>query len=156
MLGCQLVKALPGAGLSGNQVRNQKATISRHGLTENYEVQFLETHEAGNTQFSNLKGRSNSMKITKNMKAALEFLGEPYEVKKIDFESCLYRNLNTGFDIEVSGINRPPKGYVCNFVQVWDIRIDSYYHAKTVEKVYDIKTLQELKEVLDQLCKKYG
>ncbi len=96
------------------------------------------------------------MKITKKMKTALEFLGEPYKVQKIDFENCLYRDLNNGYDIEVSGINDPKKGLVCSYILVWDIRIDANCSAKQVEKIRDVKTLLELKEVLGQLCEKYG
>lgn len=96
------------------------------------------------------------MEITENMKMALDYLGEPYEVQTIDFEDCLYRNLNNGFDVEVSGISDPRKANACNYVQVWDIRDGANYTAKTVEIVRDVRTLPELKAVLDQLCEKYG
>ena len=31
-------------------------------------------------------------------------LGELYEIKEIDLETCLYRNFDNGFDVEISGI----------------------------------------------------
>lgn len=95
------------------------------------------------------------MKKTANMKTALKFLGEPYTVKNIDFETCLYRDLLNGYDIEVSGVNRPQEG-ICNFVQVWDVREGPDCSARTVEKIYDIETLEKLKIVLDRLSEKYG
>ena len=92
------------------------------------------------------------MKIAKRMKKALDFLGEPYRVKTIDFEQCLYKDLNNGYDIEVSGVNRQRRGLICTFIQVWDMRGG----ARTVEKVEGVKTLSELKAVLDLLSEKYG
>jgi len=94
-------------------------------------------------------------KITKKMKAALEFLGVPYEVKPIDWEMCVYLDMKNGYDLEVSGINHPERGKICNFVAVWDVTNGKNYGAKTVEYVGDIKSLPQLKSVLDELWK-YG
>ena len=96
------------------------------------------------------------MKLSTKMIKALDFMGEPYEIKDIDFERCLYRDLHSGFDVEVSGINHARKGKVCNYIAVWDVSNGKNYSARTVEYVRDVKTLPELKAVLDQLCEKYG
>lgn len=96
------------------------------------------------------------MKLSAKMKRALDFMGEPYEIKDIDWERCLYRDLKNGFDIEVSGINYARKGKVCNYIAVWDVSNGKNQSARTVEYVRDIKTLPELKSSLDQLCEKYG
>lgn len=96
------------------------------------------------------------MRLGAKMKKALDFLGKPYEAKPIDWETCVYLDMKNGFDIEVSGIRRPRKGYACNFIAVWDVSNGKDYGAKTVEYVRDIKTLPELKSSLEQLCEKYG
>ncbi len=46
------------------------------------------------------------MKITKKMKTALDFVGQP-KVRMINLENCLCRDLTNGYDIEVSGVNHP-------------------------------------------------
>lgn len=95
-------------------------------------------------------------KISKKMKRILDILGEPYEAKPIDWEMCIYRDLKNGYDVEVSGINHPERGKICNFVAVWDVTNGKNYCARTVEYVRDIKSLPELKSILDGLCEKYG
>ncbi|WP_096231360.1 hypothetical protein [Thermoanaerobacterium sp. RBIITD] len=42
-------------------------------------------------------------KISKGKKRLLEYLGKPYTVKTIDFENCIYLDLNNGYDIKISG-----------------------------------------------------
>lgn len=94
--------------------------------------------------------------MTKKQREALAYLGEPYRLKRIDLENCIYRDLGNGYDIEVSGLSEPiEKGYYCNFVCVWDVREGYGYGARSVEYVRGIKSLIHLKEVLDRLVKKY-
>jgi len=95
------------------------------------------------------------MIIGAKMKRALDYLGKPYEAKPIDWEMCVYLDMKNGFDIEVSGIRRPKKGTICNYVAVWDVTHGKDYCARTVEYVRNIKTLPDLKTALDQLCEKY-
>lgn len=96
------------------------------------------------------------MTMGKRMKAALEYLGKEYTIKKIDSENCIYRDLRNGYDIEISGINHP-RGGVCNYVCVWDVRNGKGLgYSRSVEYVRQPKSLWELKKVLDTLCKKYG
>ncbi len=96
------------------------------------------------------------MKLSAKMKRALDFMGKPYEVKEIDWELCLYRDLLNGYDLEVSGINHPGRGNICNYIAVWDISHGKNYTARTVEYVRDIKTLQDLKNSLEDLSEKYS
>lgn len=119
-------------------------------------LKYTALHQRPDSKSRKIRREELIMKISKNMKTALEFIGKPYKVQTIDLEQCLYRNLHNGYDIEVSGINRPQKGYVCNFIQVWDIRNGLDLSAKTVEKFYGVKTLPELKILLDQISEKYG
>ena len=41
--------------------------------------------------------------ITKNQKELLDFLGPQYSIKTIDGEPCIYRKINSHYDIEISG-----------------------------------------------------
>ncbi len=43
------------------------------------------------------------MKYPKSVIEMLNELGDTYEIKNIDGEPCLYRNLKNGFDVEVCG-----------------------------------------------------
>lgn len=94
--------------------------------------------------------------LSPKMKAALRFLGEPYRAVPIDLEMCIYRNLGNGFDIEVSGVNHPKRGYVCNFIQVWDVSVGFNGRAKPVERFGPKRALGELKEALDRICSLYS
>ncbi len=44
------------------------------------------------------------MKYPKSVIEMQNELGEPYEIKNIDGEPCLYRNFKNGFDLEISGV----------------------------------------------------
>lgn len=95
------------------------------------------------------------MRMGKRMKAALEYLGKDYTIENIDGENCIYRDLHNGYDIEISGINHP-RGGICNFVCVWDVRKGKDIRAHSVEYVYQPKSLWDLRCILNDLCKKYG
>ena len=92
------------------------------------------------------------MYINKKLKAALDYLGHSYSIQTIDFEQCIYRNLNNGFDLEISGVKHPRKGNVCDNIWVWDNR----QGQRTIERIRDIHSHEELKEVLDGLCEKWS
>lgn len=92
------------------------------------------------------------MRIGKKLKATLDFLGKAYALKTIDLEPCIYRNLNNGFDIEVSGVGKPGKRAGCSFVTVWWTKGS----MQVAECIHDIKNLKQLKAILDKLVEKYG
>lgn len=52
---------------------------------------------------SNLLCFEEMIRMTKNQKELLEFLGPGYELKTIDDELCIYRKLKPGYNIEISG-----------------------------------------------------
>ena len=94
--------------------------------------------------------------MTKKQRETLAYLGEPYRLQRIDLEDCIYRDLGNGYDIEVSGLRKPMKrGTYCNFVCVWDVSHGKNQAARSVEYVRDIKSLEHLKLVLDDLVEKY-
>ncbi|WP_187377779.1 hypothetical protein [Paenibacillus senegalimassiliensis] len=93
------------------------------------------------------------MATSKNLRAVLEYLGEPYTVKVIDLEDCAYRRLNDKYDIEISGCNRKTKPF---HVYVWNIQNGDGIGAQIIERSGAIKGLPALKTVLDEYVQKYS
>lgn len=87
----------------------------------------------------------------KKIKSILGELGPNYEIKTIDAEQCIYRNLQNGFDIEVSGLNNQKQSFKAD-IYVWDCRNGS----KIVDKVQNVLSLDELKERLEELSIKFS
>ena len=64
------------------------------------------------------------MKYPKSVIEMLNELGDPYEIKNIDCEPCLYRNLKNGFDVEICGVySRRRKENRRVFICLWWIGI---------------------------------
>ena len=64
------------------------------------------------------------MKYPKSVIEMQNELGEPYEIKNIDGEPCLYRNFKNGFDLEISGVySRRRKENRRIFICLWWIGI---------------------------------
>jgi hypothetical protein len=89
-------------------------------------------------------------KPTTGIKHALSFLGYPYEIKFMDLENVIYRNLNEMYDIEISGLDNNRENVNC-IVYVW---------CKTpgmeiVEIYKDIHSLLDLKDLLGAIALKY-
>lgn len=93
------------------------------------------------------------MAISKNLKEVLKYLGEPYTVKRIDLEDCIYRRINDRFDIEVSGCNKKRSPF---YVYVWDISNGTGLGAKIVEQSGPIRDLPKLKSTLESYVTKYS
>ena len=93
------------------------------------------------------------MKISKNEKALLEFLGPDYTMKMIDGAESVYRKINESYDIEIVGTTR--KGQKMS-VFVWDISRGGGITSQIVERYFDIKEWDELKTLLDQMVEKYS
>ena len=51
-----------------------------------------------------VKGSVKTMAYPKSVLEMKNELGDLYEIKNIDLECCLYRNLRNGFDVEISGV----------------------------------------------------
>ncbi|KOS61704.1 hypothetical protein FJQ98_02835 [Lysinibacillus agricola] len=88
---------------------------------------------------------------SKKIKSILEELGHNYEIKVIDAEQCIYRNLQNGYDIEVSGLNNQKQSIEAN-IYVWDCNKGS----RIVDRVQNVTSLDELKEKLEELSIKYS
>lgn len=89
---------------------------------------------------------------TKNQQELLKFLGPEYSIKTIDGESCLYRKINSSYDIEISGTTRKNRPIS---VFVWDITKGEDFAASIVEKHFDISDWASLKTLLDTIIQKY-
>lgn len=87
------------------------------------------------------------MTISKNQKRLLEFLGPEYSIKEIDQEPCIYRKINSQYDIEISRTFRKSKSIA---VYVWSTSPNII-----VEKHFNISSDDELKLLLTDLLKKY-
>lgn len=90
--------------------------------------------------------------MTKNQRELLEILGPDYELKTIDDELCIYRKLNPGYDIEISGTAK--RNAKIN-VYVWRLHPASGHPIEIVEKHFDIRKLPALKAVLADITEKY-
>lgn len=88
-------------------------------------------------------------KITKRMKEILDFLGNDYTIKNIDFEDCVYKDFGK-YDIEVSGCNSKRKNATFS-IYVWERKGEKFYQANNVQRVHQIQTLQTLKEELKRI-----
>lgn len=47
-------------------------------------------------------------------------LGRGYSIKSIDLENCIYKRLNSDYDVEVSGLDNSSKTFHCN-VYLWHL-----------------------------------
>ncbi len=82
-------------------------------------------------------------------------LGDKYSIQTIDFEKCLYRDFVNGFNVEISGCNRPrpnktatiylwfgDKAPVCLIVKtVHNIGLTADSIRDAVDELYDISKL---------------
>lgn len=89
---------------------------------------------------------------SKNQQELLKFLGSEYSMKEIDLGLCIYRKINSRYDIEISGTHR--KNHPIS-VYVWDISNGDGISATMVEKHFDIPNWTDLKTLLDNLTMKY-
>lgn len=87
----------------------------------------------------------------KKIKEILAELGPSYCIKKIDFENCIYRDLQNGYDIEVSGLDNAKKSFKAD-VYVWK----TSNGTEIVEKIMGIDSFEILKFELERLSFKYS
>lgn len=87
----------------------------------------------------------------KKIKNILAELGSSYEIKVIDAEQCIYRNLHNGYDIEVSGLNNQKQSFKAS-IYVWE----TSPNLQIVEKIMDINSLDKLRVKLGELSVKYS
>lgn len=93
------------------------------------------------------------MKLSKNLKEVLNYLGSEYSAKTIDGEVCAYRKLNDRYDVEISGCNYKRKPF---YVYVWDISRGEGIAARLVKQYGPVRDLGQLKDTLDYLADVYN
>lgn len=78
-------------------------------------------------------------------------LGCEFSIKWIDGENCIYRKMNSDFDIEISGLDNRKQSFSCT-IFLWSIS-----SGKTIEATYpNIKSFEQLCETLQSLEMLYG
>ena len=87
----------------------------------------------------------------KKIKSVLAELGSDYEIKVVDGEQCIYRNLGNGYDIEISGLNNAKLDFKAT-VYVWKITDGT----QIKETITDITSVGSLKNVLNDVVTKYS
>ena len=92
--------------------------------------------------------------MSKKLNDTLMYLNSDYSIKTIDMEPCIYRKISDRYDIEVSGLDNSSKNFSAD-IYVWDISNGVGVGAATVENIHGIKSVDELKTVLDSLFVKY-
>lgn len=93
---------------------------------------------------------SNINKPSKKIKEILKSLGSPYEIKIIDLENVIYRNLNGIYDFEISGLDNSKKSFNAT-IYVWQLKGSIH----VVETITDIESLADLKVTLESITDKY-
>lgn len=82
-----------------------------------------------------------------------EELGKPYRIKLIDWEDCIYRDFENGFDVEISGIYRSQPTHTIH-AYLWKsegayIQITSLPCKATAQSIREaVQSLYELSEKL--------
>ncbi|MBU5439475.1 hypothetical protein KQI42_15780 [Tissierella sp. MSJ-40] len=87
---------------------------------------------------------------TKKLKEIRAKLGSDYSIKPVDGEQCIYRKINSNYDLEVSGLN-DNKENIDAKISVW--KISPY--SQVIETVRDITSLNSLSISLIDLVEKY-
>lgn len=89
------------------------------------------------------------------LKIICEELGKPYRIKLIDWEKCIYRDLENGFDVEISGVYRSrPTSTVHAYLWRSEgayIQIASLPCKATAESIREV--VQSLYELSQELIK---
>jgi hypothetical protein len=92
-------------------------------------------------------------RISNNQAGILKALGAEYSIVPVDLEPCVYRKINDGYDIEVSGTRLKGKPMT---VYVWDTTGGKHNGARIIETVKGVMSVSALKAVLDGIVNKYA
>lgn len=77
-------------------------------------------------------------------------LGSEYYIDRIDFEDVIVKDINSNFQFEISFINATKSKLNTN-IYVWQVNKE----FKIVEQKNNIKSMTELKIILNSLSEKY-
>lgn len=85
----------------------------------------------------------------KKIRDICEALGKDYTIRVFDFENVIYRDLGNGFDFEISKLDNRKKSFDAT-LYIWDNR-----NNRVVETISAIRSIDELREILDKSVEKY-
>lgn len=86
----------------------------------------------------------------KKIRETCEKLGSPYTIKPFDLENVIYRDLENGFDIEVSGLDNRKQNFDAT-IYVWQTNPSNHI----VETIRHIESFYDLSTTLDKIVNKY-
>jgi len=87
---------------------------------------------------------------TKTFGERLKYMGSEYIDEIIDSEHCIYRELPNGANFEISGANNNKIATLSMSVYVW------CRTSFTIEQIHKIKSMDALKNTLEDLVAKYA
>ncbi len=87
--------------------------------------------------------------VSKKLKDMLIALGPDYEIKKIDGENCIYRKIDSHYEIEIIGLNNPERTFSCS-VYLRDLRLSNT--GLIVERL-QANSIDQVKYFLEQILK---
>lgn len=87
----------------------------------------------------------------KKIKSVLSELGSDYEIKRIDLWNNIYRDLKNGFEIHIGEIDNDVQDFNVS-VSIWQNRPT----IKSIETISNVKSVQQLKNILDRMILKYS
>ena len=90
-------------------------------------------------------------KVSKTVTDVCKELGSNYEIKEIDLEDCIYRNLNNGFDFEISGTKKRLGNISCT-LYIWKTE-----PSTEIVEIVEFKKvgITRLKNELEKQARKY-
>ena len=87
--------------------------------------------------------------ISKKLKETLSALGPAYRIEEIDGEKCIYRKVNSNYEIEISGLNNSRESFTCT-AYLRDMRLSN---NGLIIQTLPADSLETLRGNLEQLLK---
>lgn len=87
--------------------------------------------------------------ISKKLLNTLAELGPDYEIKEIDGENCIYRKVNSNYEIEIIGLNNSKTSFNCH-VYLRDLRLSNT--GLIVERL-QAGSIGQVKRFLEQILR---
>ena len=87
--------------------------------------------------------------ISKKLKETLAALGPAYRIEEIDGENCIYRKVNSNYEIEIIGLNNPGTAFKCT-AYLRDLRLSN---RGLIIETLPADSLETLRDNLERLLK---
>lgn len=86
----------------------------------------------------------------KKIKEICTKLGESYCIRVFDLENVIYRNLENGYDFEISGLDNRKQSFDATLF-IWQTQPEQ----RVVEQISNIDSFEDLAAELEKATKKY-